>query len=293
MNHRTVQNCDNDYKAIIAMIQQQKEPGVPQLISTGDLEWFRYYWDDSPDQFKDSIVWEDSSGAMVAVLFPAEEEADYIVHPFSYSLFAELVAVHARRCQSLDIDEIIFSALTGSQESKALAELGFEMIDDDDLVLYSLEKRDFKPTVPMVPGFSYRSIEKKDVASRTACHRMAFESERMTDEKYSALIQAPTYDPSWDFLCVDDKSGRVVSSILGWYDRVNCSLHLEPMACVPDFQGRGLTRSLLSIMLEKCFRNGKSSTVYTSTDNEAMKTLLGKLGYKQVAHKQTWKRKIV
>jgi len=96
-------------------------------------------------------------------------------------------------------------------------------------------------TVPQVPGYHFRHVERNEAAARAACHRAAWSDEkpsRMTEQMYKWLMDAPYYDPGLDWVAVSDHDGQLVASCLTWV----CGhvALVEPVGCAPEHRRQGL-----------------------------------------------------
>lgn len=96
-------------------------------------------------------------------------------------------------------------------------------------------------TVPRVPGYHFRHVERHEAAARAACHRAAWSDEkpsRMTDVMYGWLMDAPYYDPGLDWVAVSDRDGQLAASCVTWVSG-HVAL-VEPVGCAPEHRRRGL-----------------------------------------------------
>jgi GNAT superfamily N-acetyltransferase len=96
-------------------------------------------------------------------------------------------------------------------------------------------------TVPDIPGYRVRHVERREAAARAACHRAAWSDRtpaRMTGQMYRWLMDAPPYDAALDWVAVSDEDGEMVASCLAW---VCGSVALvEPVGCAPQHRRKGL-----------------------------------------------------
>ena len=96
-------------------------------------------------------------------------------------------------------------------------------------------------TVPPVPGYRFRHVERHEAAARAACHRAAWSDKKpskMTDRMYGWLMDAPYYDPGLDWVAVSDRDGQLAASCVTWVcGRVAL---VEPVGCAPEHRRQGL-----------------------------------------------------
>ena len=96
-------------------------------------------------------------------------------------------------------------------------------------------------TVPAIPGYRFRHVERSEVAARAACHRAAWSDSkpsRMTEQMYQWLMDAPYYDTALDWVAVSESDGELAASCVTWV----CGdvALVEPVGCATAHRRRGL-----------------------------------------------------
>jgi len=95
-------------------------------------------------------------------------------------------------------------------------------------------------TVPHIPGYRFRHVERTEVSPRANCHRVAWSDTQpsaLTDQMYRWLLDTPYYDPGLDWVAVT-ADGEMVASCITWV----CGeiALVEPVGCAPAHRRRGL-----------------------------------------------------
>lgn len=96
-------------------------------------------------------------------------------------------------------------------------------------------------TVPRIPGYHFRHVERAEAAARAACHRAAWSDGKpspMTGQMYQWLMEAPYYDPALDWVAVTDRGQEMAASCIAW--RCQDVALVEPVGCAPQHRRQGL-----------------------------------------------------
>jgi hypothetical protein len=114
-------------------------------------------------------------------------------------------------------------------------------------------------TVPDIPGYRFRHVERHEVAARAACHRAAWSDRkpsRTTDQMYQWLMDTPGYDPELDWVAVSD-DGEMTASCITWV----CGdvALVEPVGCATGHRRRRLGGGVTLAALAAA--RGKGATV--------------------------------
>jgi hypothetical protein len=121
-----------------------------------------------------------------------------------------------------------------------LAELGGQIVPDapwDIQLTIDLST----VTVPVIPGYRFRHVERSEAAARAACHRAAWSDRkpsRMTEQMYQWLMDTPYYDTGLDWVAVSESDGEMAASCVTWV----CGdvALVEPGCCATAHRRRGL-----------------------------------------------------
>jgi L-amino acid N-acyltransferase YncA len=150
------------------------------------------------------------------------------------------------------------------------------------------------PPVVLPDGFAIDAVGAGDAQRRAAVHRAGWVDfgSRLSGEQYAALMRAYPYRQETDLVVVAP-DGTWVASALGWYDEVNAVGLVEPVSCVPDHRGRGLTRAV-NVALLHAFRalGGRDAVVLPRGDDAypAPGRLYRSIGYRPRTRTVTYVR---
>jgi predicted N-acetyltransferase YhbS len=97
---------------------------------------------------------------------------------------------------------------------------------------------------PVLPdGYSLRTVQADDFASRAAAHRSAFQPSRFRDDVYEFVRATPSYRTDLDCVAIAP-DGSVAAYVLAWLDEVNGVGEFEPVGTHADHQRLGLGRAV-------------------------------------------------
>jgi hypothetical protein len=126
------------------------------------------------------------------------------------------------------------------------------------------------PAIPTLPdGFTVRPVDgDAEVPARAALHREVWSSPDVTDDVFRAMTRRWPYDFAFDWVAVAP-DGRLVSSVLGWYDPVHRVGEFEPVGTLTGMRRMGLSRTI-GIAVMHAFRDagGQRALVYARGDDD-------------------------
>ncbi len=132
-------------------------------------------------------------------------------------------------------------------------------------------------------GFSIRPLAgAAEVESYVALHRAAFGSENMTVVWQCQTLAMPEYRPDLDLVAVAP-DGRLAGFCIGWLATVDgrTEAQIEPLGVHPDFQGRGLGRTLIAAALRRFQAAGaERAHIEVDGDNAAAHSLYTSVGFR-------------
>jgi mycothiol synthase len=141
------------------------------------------------------------------------------------------------------------------------------------------------PQLPM--GFVIRSVTgDAEVEALVALHRAAFGTDRMTAEERRAMMSVPGYDPALDLVAVAPNGHLAGFCVCGISIEENAATgrnegYTDPIGVHPDFQMKGLARTLLLRGLQLLRERGVACAVLgTSSENTAMQAAARTVGFK-------------
>lgn len=113
-------------------------------------------------------------------------------------------------------------------------------------------------TVPhyVVPaGWHVETLRIADTLSRVVAQRSAFQSTKMTLERYDFVRQHPAYTPAWDMVA-KNHHGDVDAFCTVWVDTWSGIALFEPVGCRQAHHRKGITRGLLCETLRRLAHAG-------------------------------------
>lgn len=251
---------------------------------------------------KNTRLWHDADGALVA--YALLDQANNLVFDGlpaknSPGPDAEMVAwgVHwlqQRSAQTGGHNTLDASCRVEDTERIArLEQFGFTRQPNETLRM----ERDLRETIPpaiLPQGFSIRTVTGTPEAQALAeLHRAAFGTAYMTAEKRLEWMRAPHYDPALD-LVVAASDGGLAAYCFGRIDPVEITRTgravgwLDPLATHPNYQGRGLARTLLLHGLQLLRARGMDyAALGTESRNIAMQRAALAAGYR-VESRRAW-----
>jgi ribosomal protein S18 acetylase RimI-like enzyme len=155
------------------------------------------------------------------------------------------------------------------------------------------------PAANLPEGFKFRSLYGVEEAPAAVnLHRVAFGTTYLTVEDRLVWMRDPDYDPGLD-LVVEAPDGHLAGYVY-------CIIHpnetsangrqegmTDPLAVHPDYQGRGLARSLLLEGMRRLKERGAGLAVLgTNGENLAMQRAALAAGY-QIVSEKTWYSKLI
>jgi mycothiol synthase len=147
--------------------------------------------------------------------------------------------------------------------------------------------------VPKLPdGFRIRPIEgEHEAGAIVALHRAAFGTGNMTIEERLAIMRTPEYMPALD-LVVIAPNGQLAAYCTCFISMEENTLinqkigHTDPVATHPDFQGRGLARTMLLTGMHLLKRRGMDVAIIgTSSENIGMQKAAEAVGFCIISRK--------
>ncbi|MGB4862731.1 MAG: GNAT family N-acetyltransferase [Tepidiformaceae bacterium] len=112
--------------------------------------------------------------------------------------------------------------------------------------------------LPLPAGMQFVHIVDERINERVDVHRDAWSvwgPSSFSASRYRRLRNAPVYDETLD-LAVEDKSGRMLSCCICWFDAENGIGHFEPVGTRPEAVRRGLGRALVMEGLRRLKERG-------------------------------------
>ncbi|GAA0390298.1 hypothetical protein Acor_46960 [Acrocarpospora corrugata] len=154
---------------------------------------------------------------------------------------------------TLDVEEGLRSALAG---------YGY-LQDPHETAFFAHHRRSLRrlpdPVVP--PGFVVRPVSgAADLVRRVAVHRRSWNSTKVTEESYRALMGAWPYRADLDWVA-EGPDGEFAASCLIWLDDQHRVGLIEPVGTVPEFRRQGLSRAVCLAALHSLRDAGGSTAI--------------------------------
>jgi mycothiol synthase len=137
-----------------------------------------------------------------------------------------------------------------------LARHGYTLDTDYTYIMLSRSLTEPVPLGESPAGFTIRPFAgMEETEAYAEVHRRAFESTSMTTSWRARTLGMPNYLPALDLVAVTP-DGRFAGFCVGWLSPERRTAQIEPVGVDPEFQGRGLGRTLLLEMLGRFKAHG-------------------------------------
>ncbi|MBI5354654.1 MAG: GNAT family N-acetyltransferase [Chloroflexi bacterium] len=259
-------------------------------VHRGDLQWWLFYTDTPQEVWQSNIRLAKEGGQLLGwILLSLDENAfDIYVKPGlrGTSIEHELFSWAVEQMSALDHVDAYWIAEDDSARMDWLKEHGFTPAENYTVLLKrGLSDLTNAPALPA--GFSLRTSRRteEDARLRAMTSHAAFGSEMPFEEYWPRtwrFMQSPVYVPEHEIF-VTAPDGRVASYCIIWTDMLNKIGHFEPVGTHPDFQRKGLGKSLLFEGLSRLKSEGMTeATVCTGNQNTVAIHLYESVGFRNV-----------
>jgi len=188
--------------------------------------------------------------------------------------------------------EIVTFAMDADKRTAAiLRRLGWRPVEQALLSHWSTRLPRPIPEPVLPPGYRIRTLRgRHEITARVDVHRAAFAPNRMTAEKYEALVDMPHYAFDRDFV-VEAPDGTLAAFTICWWDPVARVGEFEPVGTHPDHRRLGLGRAILHAGL-RCFRDlgARDVLVFSGVANTASEALYADAGFERLTYHRRWVR---
>ncbi|MBI1257608.1 MAG: GNAT family N-acetyltransferase [Chloroflexi bacterium] len=264
-----------DLPLLIDFLAAERQRNPVQRWHVGDLIW-RMFYSSHFDPAANVCLWE-NDGKVVGFgwLYPPSG-ADLCAA--DAALLPEMIDWAQSHSQPEDFYIATLDAC--ADEAAAYAARGFQPQPPYGSLLRRQLAGDF-PAAPMPKGFVLRSLTgESEAPARAAAHRLAFDSQAVTDDGYRNLVlHAPLYQRDLDLLVIAP-DGQIAAFCLCWLDTVNRVGLFEPVGTHPAYRRRGLARVVMTEGLRRMQAEGMESVrVVTAAGNAASTALYQSLGF--------------
>ncbi len=267
-------------------------------VHRGDLQWWLFYNDDAQDVWQNEIrLWfEDEKMIGWSLLSPKENAFDVFTLPELRGdpRESEMLAWTVNEMSALDELGNVWVAEHDNVRIRWLEENRFARTESH-FVYFTRSLSDLEPASPFPSGFAIRASRGvEDARLRSVASHAAFKSSKPFEEYLRRTIrfmQSPVYVPEHGIFVMSPEN-EVAAYCIVWTDEIAKLGHFEPVGTHPDFQRKGLGRSLLLHSLGRLKSEGMTEAdVCTYYDNEPAIRLYESVGFRIVKKLFTYKRK--
>ena len=282
---QTLVTTTSNLTAVLAFVSRMTTQQWPlAMAQPGDLDWWRRgdFVATSPAHIQ---LWH-RDNHLVAVLWPTEDQIDIIYDDAEPHLWADIVAYcaqhHAPTCK--------LWTLSG-QHSRArhLRAHGYHDLPAE-LLVHHQDTR-WAPVHSVPAGIRICPVNDSLVASRVAAQRDAFQSTKMSEVIYQHVRQLPSYAPAYDTVAINE-AGEVVAFATVWVDVSTGTALFEPVGCRHAYHRQGITKALISTVLQQLAHAGVHQARVLSEANPANPAirLYHSCGFLTIAELIPWQR---
>lgn len=288
------------------LVDGRKAETSAYYIHVGDIAWWLFYNDQTPQAWKQNLSLWASQGQTIgwSLLSDAFGSFDVFVHP--------QVRGTAREAKMLLWTEECLSARMHAKGKQAISM--YWVAEDDDLRTRWLNLRGFEagdyfmhamtrdldaslPEVTLPAGYQVRGLAgRHELRSRAAASHAAFGSIRDFESywpRYARFMHSPVYNPDLDIVAVAP-DGQVAAFCIVWPDPVTGVGLFEPVGTHSDFQRKGLGKAVVLEGLRRLKALGMTSAlVCAESDNPAAKALYESAGFKPVKRLYTYEKRLL
>ena len=270
-------------------------------IHRGDLQWWLFYTDTPPEIWQSQIrLWLDADADRLigwALLSPDEQAFDVYTLPAlrGSTHESEMLALAVNEMSQLDELNNVWVAEADEVRIQWFEQYGFTRTDHH----YVHFKRSLSGplTGPQLPeGFRLRASrgDETDARLRAVASHAAFKSKMKFDDYWLRTLrftQSPVYVKEHEIFAMAP-TGEVAAYCIIWTDELTRIGHFEPVGTHPDFQRKGLGKSLLFEGLRRLKSEGmREADVCANHDNSAAIGLYEAVGFQKNQRLLTYKKK--
>ena len=288
-----------DMEAMVDLVRAcWRENGPRTIVHAGDIYWWlqnRGHRQADPDIH----IWtdEEKAPAGFAWMFAPRDgtpEADILVRPDrrGSGIESEMLrwleerakSMHAREGQDLHFD---IGGYGDPQWESYIEGQGYVL--GDTALVHFWQSLDEVPDILPPPGFHVQgSSGESDAFERDSVLGLSNSRSGSRREFYIDAMRTPGYRNDLD-LAVVSESGDQVAMCIAWLDSDNKVGEFEPVACLPDYRRRGLSRAMIVEGLRRLKALGaESAIVYTWSTNEPAIRLYESCGFRELFRDRTY-----
>ena len=290
-----------DIKAILDLLSKGcKAHNGTHYVHCGDLQWWLFYSDIPLETWLSNIyLWFEGECLIGWALLSAQEQSfDVFVLPHlrGSGQEREILDWSLEHMSMVDSFQSIWIAEEDDVRIRWMESHGFTM--EQEYTPYFKRSLAGPLDMPQLPeGFGIRSSRgQEDARLRAACSHAAFGSTKPFEEYWPRTLrfmQSSVYVAEHE-LFVIAPGGEIAAYCIIWTDEVNNLGHFEPVGTHPDFQRKGLAKSLLFEALRRLQSEGMTEAgVCTNHDNPPAIGLYESIGFQKSTRLLTYRKGII
>ena len=280
----------HDLQAMLDLLSAgRKADNGTHYVHRGDLQWWLFYTDTPQEVWQSNIrLWMENDRLVGwALITPDEKAFDVFTVPELRGdpRQDEMLAWAVENMQEFDNIESLWNADDDTAHIGWLERNGFKLEDKRDVYFTRSLSRPL-PESPLPNGFHIRASRgtEEDARLRAVASHAAFGSNKPFEEYWPRtwkFVQSPVYVPEHE-LFVMSPDGQVAAYCIVWTDELTKVGHFEPVGTHPDFQRKGLGKSLLLEAMRRLKSEGMTEAdVCTNHNNEAAIGLYESVGFRK------------
>jgi ribosomal protein S18 acetylase RimI-like enzyme len=299
MQLKSYEGLDHLQAMLDLLSEGAKADNGTHYVHRGDLQWWLFYTDDPPEVWQSDIrLWYEGDRLIGWALFSPKKEAfDVFTQPDLRGDLreAEMLAAIAGEMSGLEELNNVWVAEDDDVRMHLLEEIGFSSTDER-FAYFTRSLADPIDVSSPPDGFSFRTSRggEVDARLRSVASHAAFGSKKPFEEYWPRtlrFVKSPVYVPEHEHFVISP-DGAVAAYCIVWTDDLNKLGHFEPVGTHPDFQRKGLGKSLLLESLRRLKAEGMTvADVCTYHDNVAAIRLYESIGFRQARKLFTYRRK--
>jgi ribosomal protein S18 acetylase RimI-like enzyme len=241
---------EQDYADMHQLIVENYLFSNQQLYpSIADLDYWRYIYDDSPENIHQAQLWRDSTTKLLGFVWMTAEATDLVCH-YQHRALEENMLEWAEQQYLLRYSTVgvpdyhhIYVFDCDPEREAIAARRGYLKTE-----VYNYYGRrnlsEFIAPLDLPSGYMIRSVAEEDIAQRAALNVLAGGGD-VSEEKYRQMMMAAlTYRQSLDLVAIGP-NGEVAAFCTVWIDEQSGCGVVEPYGCASKHRRKRLGRNLL------------------------------------------------
>lgn len=288
------------------LVDGRKAATNAYYVHVGDIAWWLFYNDQTPQTWKQSLSLWTSQGQTIgwSLLSDQFDSFDVFVHPQVRGTAREAkMLLWAEECLSARVrakgDEAISMYWVAEDDDLRTRWLALRGFEAGDCFMHAMTRDLDAPLAEAIlpAGYQVRGLAgRREVQKRAAASHAAFGSSRDFESywpRYARFMHSPVYNPDLDIVAVAP-DGQVAAFCIVWPDPVTGVGLFEPVGTHPDFQRKGLGKAVVLEGLRRLKALGMTSAlVCAESDNPAAKALYESAGFKPVKRLHTYEKRLL